>query len=201
MKAKRFIVAAMLLSLINSSFVFCKPSKTRSNKWRINNAKLQIVKKQQKLIQYKSNQNNNNIANIIKVIEPNNNDSQHAQIQIEVKKPSKTGYRLAAIITITGLTFCGTSIILKLIAESPKLLEELRTFLCKQGYLSYCTPEQLCDIHDFWAHCPCDLNWESLDLRGCLPTICAALPYCPEIVQWLAETFSEDPETITKMFM
>lgn len=71
------------------------------------------------------------------------------------------------------------------------------TELCKDGIFKYCTKEQLCNIHDFWKQCPCSLE----DLRGCFPAICQNLPYCPEVVTWLAETFSTTPEAIIKMFV
>lgn len=71
------------------------------------------------------------------------------------------------------------------------------TELCKDGILEHCTKEQLCNIHNFWKQCACSLK----DLRGCLPAICQNLPYCPEVVTWLAETFSTTPEAIIKMFV
>lgn len=71
------------------------------------------------------------------------------------------------------------------------------TELCKDGILKYCTKEQLCNIHNFWKHCPCSIE----DLRGCLPALCKNLPYCPEVITWLAETFSTAPEALIKMFV
>lgn len=71
------------------------------------------------------------------------------------------------------------------------------TELCKDGILKYCTKEQLCNIHNIWKHCPCSIE----DLRGCLPALCKNLPYCPEVITWLAETFSTAPEALIKMFV